>query len=207
MGHTGIIHHSPVLSQTGCFDRPPGLRLRSVQVVATSRFVPWLCTGRFDKEMIVGEQDMELQRQVQQAVARLQTMEGQLRSTQADVQGLPFLARGFVERDISSSTGRSFAEWIATSVRLRQALEPLAGTSGAAAPGAIRRTIGDELPRLAKLRAYLQKAPEKVNMVPSGLLKPQQRGQVLGQVQQQVAELQALEGELAAIADRLPGAG
>lgn len=155
----------------------------------------------------MGEQDTALRQQAQQVVARLQTMEGQLRSTQADVQGLPFLARGFVERDISSSTGRSFADWIATSVRLRQLLEPLAETSGTAAPGVVRQTIADELPRLAKLRAYLQQAPEKVNMVPSGLLKPQQRGQVLGQVQQQVAELQALEGELAAIADRLPGAG
>ena len=140
---------------------------------------------------------------VRQAVATLEAMERELRSTQAQVQGLGFFARGFVERDISGATGRGFPEWIAATGRVRQALAPLG--AGAPAPAA-RQTLAEELPRLARLRAYLQKAPDKVNMVPAGVLKPAQRSQFLAAVAEQTTQLQRLEAELAAISAELGAA-
>jgi hypothetical protein len=151
------------------------------------------------KEKRVAAQE-DLRKQIEQTLQRLQHMEGQLRATQADVQGLPFLARGFVERDINKSTGRSLGEWAAASNRMYQALAPVASGADAASAASL---IAAELPKLAGLRTYLQQAPEKVNMVPAAMLKPQQRTQFLGHVQQQVAELQVLENELRAIAAML----
>jgi hypothetical protein len=142
----------------------------------------------------------DLQRQVQQTLERLQRLESQLRATQADIKGLPFLARGFVERDISSSTGRNLAEWIATSNRITQALAPLADGAPAGSAGQV---IQSELPRLEALRAYLQKAPEKAKMVPSAMLKPQQRTEFLEQLARQLEELQALEDDLRRVATML----
>jgi hypothetical protein len=133
-------------------------------------------------------------------------MESQLRTTQADIQGLPFLARGFVERDIKSSTGRSLAEWAATSSRLYQALAPLASGSNEGA-GAAATLIRSELPRLATLRTYLQKAPDKINMVPAAMVKPQQRAEFLENVQREVEELQVLEDDLRSITSTLGSDG
>lgn len=137
-------------------------------------------------------------------LGRLQAMEAQLRATQADVQGLPFLARGFVERDIKGSTGRTFADWIAAAVRVRQTLESVANGTGGAAAGT---AIGAELPQMAVLRGYLQKAPEKVNAVPAAMLKPPQRAHFVGRVQAQVADLQSLEVDLGRIVAALGSAG
>lgn len=139
-----------------------------------------------------------------QAVATLEAMERELKDTHAQVQGLGFFARGFVERDISGATGRGFPEWIAATAHIRQALAPIA--AGKPAPAA-RQTLADELPRLARLRAYLQKAPDKVNMVPAGVLKPAQRSQFLAAVAEQTAQLGLLEAELAAIAADLAAVG
>ena len=139
-----------------------------------------------------------------QAVATLEAMERELKDTQTQVQGLGFFARGFVERDISGATGRGFPEWIAATAQIRQAIAPLA--AGSPAPAA-RQTLADELPRLARLRAYLQKAPEKVNMVPAGVLKPAQRSQFLAAVAEQTTQLGLLEAALAAIAADLAAAG
>src|SRR5579862_51088 len=97
--------------------------------------------------------------QVQQILQRLQRMEAQLRSTHADVQGLPFLARGFVEGDIKKSTGRGLGDWAIASNRLHQALLPLASAPGADTTQAAS-LIAAELPRLASLREYLRKAPQ-----------------------------------------------
>lgn len=144
--------------------------------------------------------------QVEQTLERLQRMEAQLRATQADVQGLPFLARGFVERDISGATGRSLADWAAATNRMYQTLAPLARGTGMGDAGAAS-LIQAELPRLVALRAYLQKAPEKVNMVPAAILKPQQRAEFLGHVGRQVTELQALDGDLRSIAGMLGSNG
>ena len=137
-----------------------------------------------------------VQARARQAVATLEAMERELNDTHAQVQGLGFFARGFVERDISGATGRGFLEWIAATARVRQAIAPLA--AGSQAPAA-RQTLADELPRLAKLRAYLQKAPDKVNMVPAGMLKPAQRSQFLVAVAEQSAQLGLLETALTAI--------
>ena len=152
------------------------------------------------------DQPTTLQPHVAAATATIAKMEQQLRETQADLQKLPFFARAFVERDISSSTGRSFADWLPAAARLRGALEPLAGDPAPTQADAARRAIQDELPRLAKMRAYMTRVPEKINMVPGGMLKPQQRQGFLAHVEQQVLAVQTLEGELAAIAALLSGA-
>ena len=152
------------------------------------------------------DQPTTMQARASAATATIAAMEQQLQETQADLRKLPFFARAFVERDFSSSTGRSFADWLSAAARLRGALTPL--TTGPAPAGAdpARRAIQDELPQLAKLRAYMTKAPEKVNMVPGGMLKPQQRQSFLEHVEQQARAIQTLEGELAEIATLLSGA-
>lgn len=152
------------------------------------------------------DQPTTIQARAAAATTTIAAMEQQLRETQADLQKLPFFARAFVERDMSSSTGRSFADWLSGAARLRGALAPLAGDPAATQADAARRAIQDELPRLATLRAYMTKAPEKVNMVPGGMLKPQQRQDFLAHVQQQAQAIQTLEGELAAIGAMLSGA-
>jgi|GEM_PF-1963805 len=148
--------------------------------------------------------DSALDSKASKAVTTLEAMERELKDTQAQVQGLGFFARGFVERDISGATGRGFPEWIAATAQIRQALTPLAASKPAPAA---RQTLADELPRLAKLRAYLQKAPDKVNMVPAGVLKPAQRSQFLAAVAEQTAQLGLLEAELASITADLAAAG
>ena len=67
--------------------------------------------------------------------------------------------------------------------------------------------LASELQRPVRLRTYLQKAPDKVNMVPAGVLKPAQRSQFLAAVAEQTAQLGLLEAELAAIAADLAAAG
>jgi hypothetical protein len=158
-----------------------------------------------EKSGEMAETAQTLQEQARTAMQTLTSMEQQLRETHQQVQGLGFIGRGFVERDISSATGRGFGEWIAAAVRLRECLNPVASGSGGATSA--RQILTDELPRLAALRGYLEKAPQKLNAVPGAVLKPQQRGEVLAQVGQQVQALQTLEGQLAAILQALPAAG
>jgi hypothetical protein len=133
-------------------------------------------------------------------------MEQQLRLTQKEVQGLGFLARGFVQRDISSNTGRGYDEWIAAAGRLHATLTRILSGLPAVSSSADSKTIAEELRRLGTLRAYLEDAPKKVQMVPGAVLKPQQRGEFLGMVAQQVEALKGLEANLAAI-ERALGSG
>ncbi|MDB5057587.1 MAG: hypothetical protein JWO59_1059, partial [Chloroflexi bacterium] len=126
-------------------------------------------------------------------------MERQLRTTQAEVSGLGFFARGFVEKDIKGNTGRSFGDWITATERLRAALS--AAQQGK--PAEALRIIADELPRIASLRQYLQRAPQKINIVPAAVLKPQQRADFLQHVSAQEQSLQTLETKLQAISSAL----
>jgi hypothetical protein len=130
--------------------------------------------------------------QIEAAVTALSEMEQRLRTTQAEVSGLGFFARGFVEKDISNNTGRSFGDWISATSRLRIALS----TAQQGQWNDARRSIQDELPRVASLRQYLQRAPQKINMVPAAVLKPQQRADFLRHVSEQEQNLQALETKL-----------
>jgi hypothetical protein len=139
----------------------------------------------------------QLAAQIQETVNALSEMEHQLRATQSEVSGLGFFARGFVEKDISSNTGRSFGDWISATTRLRTTLS--AAQQGQQADA--RRAIQDELPRIASLRQYLQRAPQKINMVPAAVLKPQQRAEFLRHVSEQEQNLQSLETKLQAIAN------
>jgi hypothetical protein len=137
-----------------------------------------------------------LEAQILEATSALAQMEQQLRSTQAQVAGLGFFARGFVEKDIRGATGRSFGDWITAASRLRAVLS---STSKGQQPDA-KRAIEDELIRVAVLREYLQRAPQKINMVPAAVLKPQQRAEFLKSVASQEESLHALETRLRSIA-------
>jgi hypothetical protein len=134
----------------------------------------------------------ELAANVRGATAALADMEKQLRTIQTKVSGLGFFARGFVEKDIKSATGRSFAEWIKAAERVRLSLENALGGNRTDAV----RAIADELPRVTVLRNYLRNAPKKINMVPAAVLKPQQRVDILHQVDLQDASLVALESKM-----------
>jgi hypothetical protein len=140
---------------------------------------------------------------LQQCVAALADMESKLLATQAEVNGLGFFARGFVEKDIRGATGRSFGDWVKAANRLRSELS-------AALNGDTSRTvmaIADELPRIDVLRQYLQRAPQKINLVPAAMLKPQQRTEILQHVRQQEDGLLSLETLLRTISDSLRQAG
>jgi hypothetical protein len=141
----------------------------------------------------------DLAAQIQETVTSLSEMERQLRTTQAEVSGLGFFARGFVEKDIKSNTGRSFGDWITATERLHSALS--AAQQGQ--PADALRVIADELPRIALLRQYLQRAPQKINIVPAAVLKPQQRADFLRHVSDQEQSIQALETKLQAISSAL----
>ncbi len=138
---------------------------------------------------------------LQNAITALADMESQLQTIQSKVAGLGFFARGFVEKDIKGATGRSFAEWIKAAERVRQIL----ARAGNGDQTEAMRAIGDELPRVAVLRAYLQNAPKKLNMVPAAVLKPQQRAVLLSQVSLEDASLQSLETLLRDISAALRG--
>jgi hypothetical protein len=141
-----------------------------------------------------------------EAAASLQQMAAQLKTIQAEVQGLGFFARGFVEKDISGATGRSLGEWVAAATALKAAIAAATNLDPQAIARA-RQTLTAELPRIAALRGYLQRAPQKVNAVPAAVLKPQRRAEFLDRVEQEQQELQALEGQLSALAEALASAG
>jgi hypothetical protein len=140
---------------------------------------------------------------LQTAVAALADMELQLRTIQSKVGGLGFFARGFVEKDIKSATGRSFAEWITAAERMRRRLESVASGGN----DDVVHAIGDELPRVAVLRTYLRDAPKKLNMVPAAVLKPQQRAEFLRHVSLEDASLQSLELTMRDISANLSSGG
>lgn len=128
-------------------------------------------------------------------------MTGRLKYIQTEVQGLGFIARTFVEKDFSSSTGRGLADWARAAEALAVALEA-ARDNPQARPRAAQ-TIGAERPRLATLRAYLERAPQKVTMIPGGMLKPAQRADFLREVADQVRAVQEIERQLALLAESL----
>lgn len=135
----------------------------------------------------------------------VRVMTANLKRTQAEVQNLGFIARTFVEKDFSGSTGRGLAEWA-------KAADTLAGVLDAAsrdphAHGRAAQAIAAERPRLASLRAYLERAPEKVSKVPGAVLKPAQRADFLREVSDQASALAALEQDLARLAEGLASAG
>lgn len=146
--------------------------------------------------------DVDPRQRLEAVAQQLETLETQLRSLLGDVQKLPFLARGFVERDLSSSTGRSLPEWAAACRTMRQSLLQTI-QAGSERHAVAAREIDAELPRLAGLRTYLAGAPKKIKMVPAAFLKPQQQAAVLEQVARQVVELEALETQLRTIAAAL----
>jgi uncharacterized protein YoxC len=143
----------------------------------------------------VSTMDADLQQRLDGVAQQLQDLESQLRSLVGEVQKLPFLAKAFVERDVSSATGRSLVEWAAACRKMQQSLLQ-AGTGEAVGRTAAVQEIDAELPRLAGLRTYLANAPQKMKMVPAALFKPQQQAAVLEQVNQQVAQLDTLETQL-----------
>lgn len=148
-----------------------------------------------------------LEERVRTALQTLIAMEAHLRAVQQYVQGLGFMARSFVERDITSSTGRGFGEWIAATARLKTSLTSLSSGTHTGAVATARQTLTDELPRLAALRGYLERVPQKIGMVPGAMLKPQQRGEVLAQLDQQAKALQALEEQLTSVFQAFQAAG
>lgn len=153
----------------------------------------------------MAELSQDARSRIDAVVDQVHTLEDQLRKIQAEIKGLPFLARGFVERDISSSSGRNLTEWTVASQKMQQALSRAA--QGVDADGrSLAATIAVELPKLASLRNYLSSAPQKVDKVPAAVLRPQQRAQFLEQVQQQVAQIRGLESALGAVAAALPSA-
>ena len=120
------------------------------------------------------------------------------------VLNLGFIARTFVEKDFSGSTGRGLADWA-------KAGDSLAGVLDTASrdPQSYARAsqlIASERPRLASLRAFLERAPEKVGKVPGAVLKPAQRADLLREVGDQARALQALEQDLARLAEGLASA-
>ncbi len=136
--------------------------------------------------------------------AEVRELTNRLRMVQGEVRKLGFIARAFVERDISSSTGRSLADWANAADALGKVLAAAASDpQRQAAAGAL---VAAERPRLATLRAYLERAPEKVNKVPGAVLKPAQRIQFLNEMSDQVAAVQSLEQHLARVAASLPNA-
>jgi len=70
----------------------------------------------------MAELSQDARSRIEAVVDQVHTLEDQLRKIQAEIKGLPFLARGFVERDISSSSGRNLTEWTAASQKMQQAL-------------------------------------------------------------------------------------
>jgi len=135
----------------------------------------------------------------------VRVMTANLKRTQAEVQNLGFIARTFVEKDFSGSTGRGLADWA-------KAADTLAGVLDSASRdpqtyGRAAQAIAAERPRLASLRAYLERAPEKVNKVPGAVLKPAQRADFLREVGDQARALSALEQDLARLAEGLASAG
>jgi hypothetical protein len=140
-------------------------------------------------------EDEEQQSNLRAAADSLRIMTDRLRRIQSEVQRLGFFARSFVEKDISSSTGRSLAAWGTAAEALATALA--SALSDPARLVAALSLVAAERPRLATLRAYLERAPEKVVKVPGAVLKPSQRAEVLSEMDGQVAAIKALEQYLA----------
>ncbi|HVA91405.1 MAG TPA: hypothetical protein VNL71_16360 [Chloroflexota bacterium] len=150
--------------------------------------------------------DTEALRSTLESTAQaVRAMTVRLKRTQAEVQGLGFIARSFVEKDISGSTGRSLADWAKAADTLASVLD--AASRDGQAQGRATQAITAERPRLAALRAYLERAPQKVNMVPGGMLKPAQRADFLREVGDQARAIQALEQDLARLAEGLASVG
>ncbi len=145
--------------------------------------------------------------QVAATIAALKTMESNLALTMREVQQLGFIARNFVERDITGATGRNFGAWLSAAAALRANLERVQEAGGSTGVAPARQAIATELPRLRVLRSYLHKAPEKVSKVPGAVLKPAQRTEFLRIVQEQVNALDALESQLVGIDAALSQAG
>jgi hypothetical protein len=148
-----------------------------------------------------------LESQVMATVAALKRMEGDLENTKREVQNLGFIARSFVERDISGATGRNFGEWLSAASNLRASLERVQGEADGAAGTAARAAIATELPRIRSLHTYLESAPQKITKVPGAVLKPQQRTEILNTLQEQDRDLVALESQLLSIDSLLSQAG
>jgi hypothetical protein len=147
----------------------------------------------------------EQQTNLKAAAAALVEMTNRLRRTQAEVQRLGFIARGFVEKDISGSTGRSLAAWATAAEALAAALN--SAVSDPTRFGAAQTLVAAERPRLATLRAYLERAPEKVGKVPGAVLKPAQRAEFLNEMSEQVTAVKSLEQYLARLAAGSANAG
>jgi hypothetical protein len=150
-------------------------------------------------------EDEEQQSNLRAAADSLRVMTNRLRRIQSEVQRLGFFARSFVEKDISGSTGRSLAAWSTAAEVLATALA--SAVSDPARLGAALSLVAAERPRLATLRAYLERAPEKVGKVPGAVLKPSQRAEVLSEMDGQVAAIKALEQYLARLAAGPANAG
>ena len=150
-------------------------------------------------------EDEEQQANLEAAAAALHEMTGRLRRIQEEVRQLGFIARGFVEKDVSGSTGRSLADWAKAADALGAALG--SAISDPSRLGSAQALVAAERPRLATLRAYLQRAPEKVGKVPGAVLKPPQRAKFLNEMSEQAAAVQSLEQRLARLAAGSASAG
>ncbi len=151
-------------------------------------------------------QDAEALRSAMEITAQaVRAMSIRLKRIQGEVQALGFIARSFVEKDISSSTGRSLADWARAADTLASVLDT--ASRDEQAQGRATQAIAAERPRLAALRAYLERAPQKVGLVPGAVLKPAQRADFLREVGDRTRAIKALEQDLARLAESLASAG
>jgi hypothetical protein len=155
-----------------------------------------LVRGKYGERRSMAEDTEKLTALISETVAALTDLEGRLHLVQARVSGLGFFARGFVEKDVSGATGRTFGDWVSACERLRGKL----ASARVPSMGEARALILEELPRVAVFRQYLLRAPQKITMVPTAVLKPQQRGELLDQVERQGESLQRLEALLQRVA-------
>ena len=153
----------------------------------------------------MGLEDPAVQANLESTLTSVRSLTERLKQTQARVQSLGFIARGFVEKDISGSTGRSLPEWAKAAESLSAMLAAAGNDAQARARAA--QAIAAERPRLAALRAYLERAPEKVGKVPGAVLKPAQRADFLREVGDQARAIESLEQQLAELAEALASAG
>src|ERR1035437_7076452 len=71
--------------------------------------------GKYGERRSMAEDTEKLTALISETVAALTDLEGRLHLVQARVSGLGFFARGFVEKDVTGATGRTFSDWISAS--------------------------------------------------------------------------------------------
>jgi len=137
-------------------------------------------------------------------------IEATLRDVQDKLATAPFFVRAFASSEVSRGTGQDITAWTQAVAGLmaaiREAQEAIVRAQDAGsvseADGAAMRQVGErvaaEQSRLAALVGFMQKAPDKIKIVPAGLFPAGQRDEVLGAIARQVT---AMQDALAAMPD------